>query len=249
VFVAASTACFSDMPLVEAIERLGDLEYSAVSIHIDEDGTQLKPSDVVENLEKVIRLCRDTHRLDLAAYFLSFNAPWEEKVRQFEACCKLAKATKVVSLAIRSSEQGTPFNEEVEQLREMVKIATLEGVLVSILMQVGRMSEDPDTIQVLCDNVKGLGITFDPSVIVCGAFPNRNYDKIMKYVYHVHLRDSTRSNFQVRVGQGDIEYGRIITQLQRVQYRRALCVDIREMPDTDHTAEVRKMRLLLESLL
>ncbi len=249
MFVAASTACFSKLPLVEAIERLGDLEYSAVAIDIDEDGDQLKPSEVLANLDKTIWLCRDTHRLDLAAYFLHFRAPWDEQLRQFEACCKLAKATKVVSLAIPSSEQGTPFNEEVEQLRELVKIATLEGVLVSILMQVGRMSEDPDTIQVLCDNVKGLGVTFDPSVIVCGAYPNRNYDKIMKFVHHVHLRDSTRAHFQVRVGQGEIEYGRIITQLQRVQYRRALCVDIRELPNEDHTSEVRKMRLLLESLL
>jgi hypothetical protein len=34
-----------------------------------------------------------------------------------------------------------------------------------------------------------------------------------------------------------------------VNYNRALCVDIREMPDVDHAAELRKMRLLLESLL
>lgn len=249
MFVAASTACLANLPLVEAIERLGDLEYSAVAIHIDEDGTQIKPSQVLENVEKAAHLCRDTHRLDLAAYSFRFRAEGEEYFRQFEACCKLAKATKVVSLTVPSGVQGTPFNEEVEQLRELVRIATLEGVLVSILMQLGRMSEDPDTVQVLCDNVKGLGVTLDPSVIVCGAFTHRNHDKLMKYVHNVHLRDSTKANFQVRVGQGEVEYNRVITQLQRVHYRRALCVVMDEIPGTEHTAEIRKMRLLLESLL
>jgi hypothetical protein len=33
------------------------------------------------------------------------------------------------------------------------------------------------------------------------------------------------------------------------RYNRALCVDIQPTPDTDQIAELRKMRLLLESLL
>jgi sugar phosphate isomerase/epimerase len=71
----------------------------------------------------------------------------------------------------------------------------------------------------------------------------------MKYVYHVHLRDSTRKELQVRVGKGDIEYGRLISQLRKVGYNRALTVHMAELPDADHGGELRKMRLLLESLL
>ena len=71
----------------------------------------------------------------------------------------------------------------------------------------------------------------------------------MKYVSHVRLRDSTEQDMQVRVGQGIIEYGRLVNQLSKVNYRRALCVHIDELPDLDHVGELRKMRLLLESLL
>jgi sugar phosphate isomerase/epimerase len=115
--------------------------------------------------------------------------------------------------------------------------------------QVGRLSEDPDTITVLCDNVKGLGLTLDPSAFIFGPFQGRNYDKIMKYVYHVQLRDTNKKAFQVRVGQGDIEYGRLMTTLQKVKYNRALSVNIVEVPEVDHVGELRKLRLLLESLL
>jgi sugar phosphate isomerase/epimerase len=65
----------------------------------------------------------------------------------------------------------------------------------------------------------------------------------------VHLRDTTKDKLQVRVGQGQIEYGRLVTQLAKVRYNRALVVHICEMEGVDHAAEMRKMRLLLESLL
>ncbi len=51
------------------------------------------------------------------------------------------------------------------------------------------------------------------------------------------------------MGQGLVEYGRLVTQLAKVHYNRALVVDIAEMEGVDQFAELRKMRLLLESLL
>src|SRR5262249_49950599 len=158
-------------------------------------------------------------------------------------CCKLAKATRVVLITVRAGELGTPFNAEVERLRELVRIAAVDGVLVSVKNEVGRMTQDADSISVLCDNVKGLGLTLDPSHFVAAASKTPNYEQIMKYVYHVHLRDSTKEKLQVRVGQGDVEYGRLITQLNKVHYNRALCVHIANLdePGIDHNAELRKL--------
>ncbi len=249
MIVSASTECFYHLPLNEALDRLVELEYAYVELALHEHGCQLKPSEVTADLEKAIHLCRSTNRLDVVAYDLQIEAPGEEYYEQFTACCKLAKATKVVTLTIPSGELGTPFNEEVERLRKLTGIATHEGVRVSIKSQIGRLSEDPDTVTVLCDNCKGLGLTFDPSHYICGPYQNKNTDKLMKYVYHTHLRDTSKKQLQVRVGQGEVEYGRLVTQLQKVKYNRALSVNITELPDVDHASEMRKMRLLLESLL
>jgi sugar phosphate isomerase/epimerase len=155
----------------------------------------------------------------------------------------------VVSLTVPAAELGTPFNAEIERLRELVRIASGEGVVVSIKTEVGRMTEDPDTAVVLCDNVKGLALTLDPSHYIIGPFRHKNYETLLKYVNHVQLRDTTPTELQVRIGQGQVEYGRLVTQLGKVRYSRALCVHIQEMPGVDHAVEMRKMRLLLESLL
>ena len=136
-----------------------------------------------------------------------------------------------------------------QHLRRLVAIATVEGAKVSILTRIGRLSQDPDTVLVLCDNVKGLGTTLDPSHYICGPHAGRGYDQILKYVYHVELRDSTKDELQVRVGQGELEYSRLVNQLRRVGYNRAMAVNMTPIEGTDHNSEMRKFRLLLESLL
>ena len=249
MYVTASSTCFKDLPLDQALAKLVDLEFSRVEIDIHEDGKHLRPSEVEADLEKAIATCRNTQRLTPVAFNVDIQAEGDAYYHQFAAICKLAKATKVVTLVVPAGELGTPFNAEVERLREMVAIATVDSAVVALKTEVGKITEDPDTVKVLCDNVKGLGITFDPSHFVYGEKAGRSYDHILKYTYHVHLRDTTKDQLHVRVGHGEIEYGRLVSQLSQSKYNRALTVDLQPLPDVDHMAELRKMRLLLESLL
>jgi sugar phosphate isomerase/epimerase len=76
---------------------------------------------------------------------------------------------------------------------------------------------------------------------------------LFAYVQNVHFRDTGKKpgDFQVRVGQGEVEYGKIVSQLERHNYDRSLTVSIFDRPDNtfDGEVEVRKLKLLLESLL
>jgi sugar phosphate isomerase/epimerase len=231
------------------MRQLADLEYSNVEIMVHESSGHLKPSQVLADVDRAAQICRQTHRLTPVALSVDIEAPGQGYYDQFAACCRLCKAIKVVAVTVRSAELGTPFNAEVERLREMVAIATMDGVRLGLLSEVGRMTQDPDTAVVLCDSVKGLGITLDPSHYICGPHGGASFERVMKYVYHVRLRDTSKDQLQVRVGQGDVEYGRLINQLHKVHYDRALCVDLAVLPGVDQLAEMRKMRLLLESLL
>lgn len=248
MFVAASTECFPELSLQEAFETLTDLEFTAVEVPLHESGRELKPSEVHTDPDRAARLIRDTHRLDIAALSIEL-APGPDYYRHFASCCKLAKSIKVVTLVVPCSELGTPFNEEIERLRKLVEIASLESAVVALKTQIGRMTQDPDTAVVLCDHVKGLRLTLDPSHYIAGPHQGGNIDKVMRYVQHVHLRDSTRQKLYVRVGQGEIDYGKLIQQLARVGYDRALSVHMPPLEGYDHRGEMRKIRLLLESLL
>jgi sugar phosphate isomerase/epimerase len=247
--VAASTECYCRLSLIQAVDKIVDLEFTNIEIDVHESGNHLRPSQVTADLEEAIAVCRETHRANVVSYSVEIDANGDEHYRQFAACCRLAKATKVVTLTVPSGELGTPFNQEVEHLQRLVAFAESEGVRVAIKSQVGRLSEDPNTVIVLCDNVPGLGVTLDPSHYICNPNGPKNFDRLLKYTYHVHLRDSTKTELQVRIGQGEVEYGRLVNMLNKVGYDRTLSVHVGQMDGVDHMAEMRKMRLLLESLL
>ena len=249
VFVAATTNCLENTPLDEAIEKLAHLEFANIELSIRESGQHLKPSEVSADLQYAIRVCESTQRLNVIGYGLEIAETGDDYFRVFGDCCKLAKATKVVTLTVEAGEHGTPFNEEVEKYKQLVKIAEQHGVRVGMRARVGHLSDDPDTVSVICGHVKGLGLTLDPSHYLHGKDPAPNYEHLLGYVQGVYLRDSTKDDLQVCVGQGVIEYGKLINQLRKVNFDRGLMVDIQPSPDVDHDGELRKLRLLLESLL
>jgi sugar phosphate isomerase/epimerase len=248
VIVSVSTECFPDLPLYEAIERLAELEFTAVEIDVHEGG-HLEPAKVLADGESALVQCTDLQRLRPVA--VSFSSPETPDVyERFQACCKLAKAIGVVTLVVESSELGTPFNGEIERLRKLVAIASGAGQVVGVKTQSDRMTQDAETTASLCRNVPGLGVTLDPSYFIYsrGKKP-ANWDPILQYVCHVHLRDTKPDAFQVRIGQGSVEYGKLVNQLQRFNFNRALCAHMPPLEGVDQTGELRKMRLLLESLL
>lgn len=236
------------MELQEAIEALQDLEFTAVEIAVHESAPHVKPSDLLADSDRAIQLLRHTHRMDISGYSVQLSSTGEAHYEDFKEICRIAKATKVVNITVPSAELGTPFNEEVEHLQQLVDVAESEGVRVSVCSQLGCLSEDPDTLMVLCNNVDGLGITLDPSVYIAGPARAKNLDKILKFVCNVHLRDSRPDAFQVSVGQGEIDYGKLVTQLERDKYDRALTVHMSPMEGLDHRVELRKLRRLLETL-
>lgn len=249
MFVSASTDCWPESSLAATIEVLRDLEFAAIEIVLRESSPDTKPSELIQDPERAALMLRQSHRMEISGYDVELGSQGDQHYADFRVICRIAKATKVVNLTVPSAELGTPFNEEVEHLRKLVAIAETEGARVAVRCQIGRLSEDPDTLMVLCNNVDGLGITLDPSVYVAGPAKGKNADKILKFALNVHLRDTRPDQFQVSVGQGQIDYGKLITQLEREKYDRALTIQMPPMEGLDHRVELRKLRRLLETLI
>lgn len=244
--IVASTRCFSEVPLLEACEHIAHLEFDKIEIMMDENGDHFKPSEVAADPDRAVARFRDGSRLTPTAFMLEHDV--DDKT--LTALMHFAKLMRVAHFSIRSSELGTPFNTEIDRLRALINVTSKEGIRVAVKTETGRLTEDPHTAIELCQAVPGLGVTLDPSHYICRQ-PQVNYDIVFPHVYHVHLRDTSPSELQVMVGLGEVDYSRLINQLENEHYNRFLAVEL--LPDkTDHDArslEMRKLRLLLESLL
>jgi sugar phosphate isomerase/epimerase len=254
VFVACSTLCFGRYSLEHALRIIGELHFSKFDVAILEHGCQLRPSQVAADVQEAAARLRYGPGLTPAAFSVEIDAASEQEWhRQFHSVCRLARIAAVPLVTVRPAGLDVPLEAEVQRLAQLIRIADGEGILVSAATLIGTHTQTPDLAVQLCEEVPGLGLTLDPSHFTAGPHQGKNHDQVFPYVRHVHLRDTGRgpNQFQVRVGQGEVEYGRIVSQLSRYRYERALTIDIRDIPDSPIAMEpeVRKLKYLLESLV
>ena len=242
VYVACSTLCFARLPLDVALRSIREMHFSKVDLAIHADGPHLTPTEVAADVVKVAQRLKSSN-LTFAAIYLGIC---DEPMDRFKAVCRLARLLAVPTVTV------APLEGDVEtaskRLRPMAKVASAEGVVLCSETHSRGVAGDPAQAVMLCDRVPGMGLTLDPS-----HYAGKNWDDVYPFVSHVRLRDSGKKleEFQVRVGQGEIDYGRIISHLERQGYERALTVDIRDVPDSPFPvdAESRKLKYLLESLV
>ena len=254
MYVACSTLCFGRYPLEQAFERIAELDFNKVEVAIRSQGPHLTPTEVLADRDHAAARIRMFPGLTPAAFKVEIDTDDAARYEaEFDAVCHLARVSTVATITIPAAPTGTEIGHEIDRLRRLVRIATRQGVVLNVHTRTGTVTESPDAAVELCRQVDGLGLTLDPSHYLCGPNQGKNYDIVFPYVRHVLFRDSGRGpdQLQVRVGQGEIEYSRILMQLARHQYDRLLTVEIVDIPDLPFhmETEVRKLKYLLESLV
>jgi sugar phosphate isomerase/epimerase len=251
VIVACSTLCFGKYPFERALQTIAELGFSKVDLAIHEAGPHLKPSEVAADVHTIAARLRLGPGLTPCAFDLATGA--DDGPAHFAAVCRLARLTSVPVVTIAPASAGTGLDAEARRLKEMCAVAARDGVMLTVATLAGTLTETPGGAVELCRRVPGLGLTLDPSHYVAGPNQGASWDEVYPHVRHVHLRDtgSRPNQFQVRIGQGEIEYGKVVAMLARHHYERVLTVDIRDVPDAPFAMEpeVRKLKYLLESLV
>lgn len=248
MYVCASTRCFPSLSLHDACEQLTDLQFDKFEVWLDDSTVDARPDEVAARPEEFAARCQEITRLSAVALGLGSE---QVSVKTFAGLLKAAKLLRIAQITVPSSPLGTPFNSEIDRLKELVQLGSKEGVRVSIKTESGRLSEDPRTAVELCQAAKGLGLTLDPSYYQSSPLGEQAFDMTYPHTYHVHLRDSKPGEIQVQVGLGELDYSRIISQLERYHYNRALSIEILpQLCDAEQIPrELRKLRMLLTTLL
>lgn len=255
MFVACSTMCFGQQSLTEALQSIGELGFSKVDLVVREDGPHLRPSEVAGDLNRAVQMLRSAGGLGVAALHvdLPVELPRATAIERMKSFCRLARVLTTPLISVPAAAADSSLAGEIDRFSSLNRIAQSDGVTLAIETRLGTLSDDPANIVALCQAVPGLGVALDPSPYLVGPLQSQNLDELFPYVQHVRLRDTSGrlNQFQVRIGQGEIEYGRIVSQLARHNYQRTLSVDLHDAPDVPFPVqpEVRKLKYLLESLI
>jgi sugar phosphate isomerase/epimerase len=253
VYVACSTLCFTRLALDDALQTIREMHFAKADLAVHASGPHLTPVELGADNGRIAQRLK-AGNLPLAAIHLDTGAADPASAReQLRAAARLARVSATPLLTVPAAPAGSDFDAEVARLKEWVRITEAEGIILTVETHSATITADPLGALELCQRVSGLRLTLDPSHYHIGPHGPQDHDMLYPFVRHVRLRDSGSApdQFQVRVGQGEIEYGRVISQLELCHYDRALSVDIRDIPDGSFPVdpEVRKLKYLLESLV
>lgn len=251
--VACSTLCFTREPFEQALRRIAELEFAKVDLAIADGSPHLSPQDVTDHPDQVLQRIRQGPTMAFAAATIRLRSQGETFARQLDGISRLAQQLAAPVVVVESAPAGTDLEAECARLGQWERICSLHGCILTVTTKTGTLTEDPNVAVALCEAVKGLGLTLDPSHFICGPHQGKPFDQVYPYVRHVHFRDTGRrlDQLQVQVGRGEVEYGRIVSSLKRYEFGGSLTVAIEDASayPMDFDAEVRKLALLLESLL
>ena len=256
MFVACNTLCFAQEPMDRALRQIVELEFDKFELALIEGGKHLRLSEAGDDPEMALAQIRRGPSLVPSSLYLDFGPlEWSDPltVKRFQGLCRLAKSLSVAVITMHAAPRGTSIDDEVKRLTTVGTDAFHKGLVLALLTHSETLTADPPVAVELCKAVPGLGLTLDPSHYLQGPNPDVDFDAVFPFVQNVHLRDSGTApgEFQVRVGQGKVDYARIVNLLQRHGYNRALTVSIIDRLENpfDREVEVRKLKLLLETLV
>ncbi len=175
--------------------------------------------------------------------------------KRFEAMCRLAKTLTVAVLTIPAAPLGSPFDDEVKRLATLAGFAMREGLVLAVETHSNTLSRRPGRRhRCIVQGRPRPGADPRPQPLRPGGHKVADGLDALYPLRPEHPPPRHRQGpgkFQVRVGQGEIEYDQVVNPTARHGYDRSLTVAIHDHPDNpfDTEVEVRKMKLLLESLI
>jgi sugar phosphate isomerase/epimerase len=254
VYVACSSLCFAKYPLDQVFKTITELQFQKVDLALHERGPHLRPSEVAADVGRAAQRLKHGSHLALSAFHVRIEAPdGPDYANTLQAVCRLARLTTVPVVCVPAAAAGSDLDVEVSRLQGLTRLAAVEGVILTVETHSESVTADPRGAVELCKRVPGLGLTLDPSHYLLGPHRDVNFDIVYPFVRHVRLRDTggEPGQFQVRVGQGQMEFNRVVSQLERYRYNRVLSVDVQPHPNlaAPVESEVRKLKYLLESMV
>lgn len=223
-----------DLPnaIYHSVEGLG---YEAVEIHCEDpffqgwgtenaETTKEEVEDVLSTLDTEVTLHAPYHDLNLASMNHRIQ---KEVIRQHKECIETAQyfGSEIIVVhpgyvSSRKFERKKPFQVMVENLKKITEAAEDAGVkicLENLASKKKAMCIGINEIKKVLNEVnkENLKLTLDIAhANTTKSGPLEFAEEFKDLIEHVHISDNTGANDHLTIGQGNIDFEKIISELQ-----------------------------------
>lgn len=232
-----STLVRSQGSLEEAIGAVSRMEFRLVEIGV-QSWCDFRPQALVSDYERErTRLQGLLEKYGLTPVALNVGLG-EEWLEEAQAIARLAAELSVSVVTTNPRSVEADRVEEAVRLGKLVDIFAGQGIQVTLETHMFSMTEQPETARQLAAEVEGLGLTLDISHYYCNG-TEEQIRNLLPYVKHVHIRDCGRGweNIQLPYGEGMLDLGRWIRELQSSGYAGCMGVEYIDLPGVAFSVE------------
>jgi sugar phosphate isomerase/epimerase len=244
--VSCSTLCCDkeQYPDIEdAVGKIAGLGFEAVDLGILENWQHYDPSALVEDADGWgDRFAEAVQRHGLAVSSLNCgpsrslldpeSAAFEQYKRQLAALLDLAEKVECPNITLQPGRlsEGQTLDDALPVLADHVaQIGAMAGkreVAVSLEGHQGTVFErPPDALGIIRDCWPEVGYTYDPSHLTMLEIPLQESEELLRYTYHVHVRNAAVNEMQAGMDEGEVDFGWLIPALARAGYKGALAIE------------------------
>lgn len=269
IALGASTLTFHNFGLEEALARIRRLGFDGTDIgmmpgfvdHFDVLGA--RPEDRTRLLQVVRESGLAITTLNVGQGSAAFNDPaaWEVQAQLTKEALKLGRELGCYAITVQAGvrmEAGEWLESARFGASRITPLADVaEEIGVQLTLESPHMGSITETKQQVLDYLEmigdpRIGVTVDTShvQVFCGDVPDY-IRAVGDRIGHVHLRDARASDILVRPGQGEIDFGAVMRQLEAVGYSKVATFEL-EYPTAlsaeELEEELRQSRAHLEAV-
>jgi sugar phosphate isomerase/epimerase len=231
MFVACSTLSFDEVPLAVAAQRITELGLEALEVGCIDQWAHCSPWDLAEDSAGAVRQMKQIQD-ETATRIVALNCGYqlrrpEQQQSLVEGICAFARQLGARVVNIPAPAAGTELAEAARSFQRLVKAAAQMGRTLCVETHSGCLTEDPEATAALLEQVPELGLTLDPSHYLAKGLAEADWRPLYPRVRQVHLRDAggAARQLQTRMGQGDMPFEAIVSELKEARYDGALVIE------------------------
>ncbi len=257
----------------QTLDLIAMLGFEAVDVGLFENRSHLRPGGEFQNVEGNARKLgkrlsdRGLKPADIFLipdpdfHALSPNHP-DEKIRQksreaflqsleYTVACGGRHASGLPGAHFDSESKSDSFARCCEELDWRCRKAQEYDVVYSVEAHLGSIVPVPSEAAQLLEQVPDLTLTLDYGHFILQGFQDADVEPLMARASHFHARGGNRNRLQASVKENTIDYRRVASLMEEVNYRGFICleyvwIDWEGCNEVDNISETILLRELLE---
>ncbi|MEI6132184.1 MAG: sugar phosphate isomerase/epimerase [Bacillota bacterium] len=257
--VYCSTSIKTTLPLDEALGVIASLGFKEIDLLAILAWAHVNPAEMVSDFSGAISRVESLlkkHSLSMRAMNTGTNQQLHDRspegvaARNLEvdALCRFMKhfGVKVAAIQPLQKDPTRPWQEVIDDcvltLKEQFAIGETHGIQFGLEMHANSPIETLEQAEYLLSKMPDIPLVYDPTHFVMLGMGVKDSAFLMDNAIHCHLRDAGFGKMQTHMGEGDVDFALLFSELKKRNYKGNFTIEYLDSNDLNILEDVKILR-------